>query len=98
MKWLTSFLQNRSHEVVVEGTNSSSCNVTSGVPQGSVLGQVLFLMYINDIGLSVHSEIRLFADDICDRPRENRPSSHLVLIVEIPVLKVLISITSLCSC
>ena len=35
---------------------------------------------------------------ICDRPRENRPSSHLVLIVEIPVLKVLISITSFCSC
>ena len=35
---------------------------------------------------------------ICDRPQENRPSSHLVLIVEIPVLKVLISITSFCSC
>ena len=35
---------------------------------------------------------------ICDRPRENRPSSHLVLIVEIPVLKVLISITSFCWC
>ena len=36
--------------------------------------------------------------DICDRPRENRPSSHLVLIVEIPVLKVLTSITSFYSC
>ena len=35
---------------------------------------------------------------ICDRPRENRPSSHLGMIVEIPVLKVVISITSFCSC
>ena len=36
--------------------------------------------------------------DNCDRPRENRPSSHLGMIVEIPVLKVVISITSFCSC
>ena len=35
---------------------------------------------------------------ICDLPRENRPSSHLVMIVEIPVLKFLISVTSFCSC
>ena len=35
---------------------------------------------------------------ICDLPRENRPSSHLVMIVEIPVLKFLIGITSFCSC
>ena len=36
--------------------------------------------------------------DICDRPRENRPSSHLGMIVEIRVLKIVISITSFCSC
>ena len=35
---------------------------------------------------------------ICDLPRENRPSSHLVMIVEIPVLKFLIGVTSFCSC
>ena len=43
-------------------------------------------------------DLKLSTCIICDRPRENRPSSHLVLIVEIPVLKVLISITSFCSC
>ena len=35
---------------------------------------------------------------ICDLPRENRPSSHLVMIVEIPILKILIGLTSFCSC
>ena len=35
---------------------------------------------------------------ICDRPQENRPSFHLVMIVEIPVLKFLIGVTSFCSC
>ena len=42
--------------------------------------------------------ISINCPDICDRPRENRPSSHLGMIVEIPVLKVVISITSFCSC
>ena len=53
LNWLTSFLQNRSQEVIVEGMNSSSCNVTSGVPQGSVLGPVIFLMHVDDINLNI---------------------------------------------
>ena len=72
-------MQNRSQEVVVEGINSTSCNVTSGVPQGSVLGPVLFLMYINDIGLNIHSEIRLFADDILLYRPIRTPNDHLQL-------------------
>ena len=64
---------------MVEWINSSSCNVTSGVPQGSVLGTVLFLMYINDIGLSIHSEIRLFADDILLYHPIRTPDDHAYL-------------------
>ena len=79
LNWFTLFLQNRSQEVIVEGMNSSSCNVTSGVPQGSVLGPVLFLMHVNDIGLNIHGEIRLFADDIFLYQPIRTPDDHLQL-------------------
>ena len=61
--WITSFLSNRSQSVVLDGEHSDSCPVLSGVPQGSVLGPCLFLMYINDMPNSIKSNIRLFADD-----------------------------------
>ena len=62
-KWVCSLLQNRSQSVVVDGHASSSCPVTSGVPQGSVIGPILFLVYINDLPDSVLSKTRMFADD-----------------------------------
>ena len=49
--------------MVVEGTSSAELDVTSGVPQGSVLGPCLFLHYINGIAQSLTSTVRLFADD-----------------------------------
>ena len=63
LSWISDFLHGRSQRVVIDGENSSSCPVTSGVPQGSVLGPILFLLYINDIGDNISSQIRLFADD-----------------------------------
>ena len=57
------FLYNCTRRVVADGTCSSLCRVTSEVLQGSVLGPVLFLIYINDITLNIHSQLRPFADD-----------------------------------
>ena len=62
-EWLHSFLTNRSHHVRIPGGVSKSDNVLSGVPQGTVLGPVLFLVLISDISNNVDSNITSFADD-----------------------------------
>ena len=61
--WISHFLRNRTQRVVIEGHSSSVVPVSSGVPQGSVLGPLLFLVYINDLPTVVSSTSRLFADD-----------------------------------
>ena len=62
--WLTSFLTNRKQFVVVDGKKSRGEKVQSGVPQGTVLGPVLFIVYINDITQVIkNSYIKIFADD-----------------------------------
>ncbi|XP_076452206.1 uncharacterized protein LOC143287853 [Babylonia areolata] len=61
--WIKNFLKDRQQAVVVEGTRSDLLPVESGVPQGSVLGPSLFLLYINDLPDGIKSKIRLFADD-----------------------------------
>ena len=63
LAWIESFLSNRSQRVVVDGEFSDTAPVTSGVPQGSVLGPILFLLFINDMPDCVQSRCRLFADD-----------------------------------
>ena len=63
LQWLKSYISNRQQFAHVNGKNSTIQNITCGVPQGSVLGPLLFLIYTNDIGNSTESKIRLFADD-----------------------------------
>ena len=57
------FLDNRQQSVITNGINSSTIPVSSDVPQGSVLGHILFLAYINDLPEQVRPRVRLFADD-----------------------------------
>jgi hypothetical protein len=62
--WLKGFLLSRTQRVCVDGEHSESSCVLSGVPQGTVLGPLLFLLYINDMPEMVHDDgISLFADD-----------------------------------
>ncbi len=65
--WFTSYLTNRKQKVVLDGHSSSTANVTSGVPQESILGPLLFSLYIDPltrIPLSPGSQLLLYADDI----------------------------------
>ena len=63
LDWIAAYLSGRSQRVIVNGKLSASCPVSSGIPQGSVLGPVLFLCFINDLPEEVTSEVKLFADD-----------------------------------
>ena len=60
---LRNFLTNRKQRVVIRGIHSDWSPVTSGVPQGTILGPILFLINVNDIPEVVKSTIKLFADD-----------------------------------
>ena len=74
VRWVSSFLTGRTQRVVVDGNTSSEAAVLSGVPQGTVLGTLLFLVFINDIIQGSSSSIRLFAD-VCLVNREIRSKS-----------------------
>ena len=63
LNWIQSFLIGRTQYVVLDGESSEEVKVTSGVPQGSVLGPLLFRLYINDLSENIQSQVRLFADD-----------------------------------
>ena len=63
IKWLEEFLTNRRQSVIVDGVKSNPTRVISGVPQGTVLGPLLFIIMINDICINIQSEIFSFADD-----------------------------------
>ena len=62
-QWISSWLSGRSQEVVLDGHASDPVPVLSGVPKGSVLGPILFLIFINDLLDNIKSSVCLFADD-----------------------------------
>lgn len=63
LRCIQDFLSNRQQCVALEGVKSKYIHVTSGVPQGSVLGPILFSAFINDLSNCINSKVRLFADD-----------------------------------
>ena len=66
LDWLKDYLTDRQQRVIINGEYSDWGNIEAGVPQGSVLGPLLFLIFINDITYVIkHCKIRLFADDMC---------------------------------
>ena len=75
LQWFTDYLDNRKQPVVLPGTALSWTFLKAGIPLGSILGPLLFLLYINDIVENIHSSIRLFADD----------TSLLYIIVDDPI-------------
>ena len=63
LKWIANYIPNRCQKVVLNGQESPIMSTNSGVPQGSILASLLFLIFINDIDVSINSDMFIFADD-----------------------------------
>ena len=78
-KWIEDFLLQRNQQVVVNGVKSLVALILSGIPQGSVLGPLLFICFINDTSEVVQSSIQMFADDTkIFRTVNNPEQTHLL--------------------
>ena len=89
LRWVQSYLTERRQFVVVEGSCSPTLQVVSGVPQGSVLGPLLFVIYLNDVAdcISGGSKINLFADDIALYRIITNPDDYLTLQADVNAIK-----------
>ena len=77
--WTKAWLSNRTQQILLDGITSSSVAVTAGVPQGTVLGPLMFLLYINDINTNIKSPLRIFADDCLLYRVINSPEDTIIL-------------------
>ena len=90
LDWMKDFLQGRQMRTVIRGTASENREVTSGVPQGSVLAPIMFIVYVNDLGenLSKYSYINMFADDAKIQRRVKNAGSCKALQEDINKIKI----------
>ena len=65
VKWFQSYLSNRRFMVNLENSFSEVSSISCGMPQGSILGPLLFWIYVNDMPMAVKCDLRLYADDTC---------------------------------
>ena len=86
--WIKSFLLGRTQAVVLEGESSEEVPVNSGVPQGSVLGPLLFVLYINDLSHDIQSQLKLFANDTAVYLTVRNNSDSDILQVDLDSLKI----------
>ena len=94
LSWVCNYLTNRKQHVVVGGESSQDTTVLSGVPQGSVLGPLLFLIYIDDVSglvLSAGSTLNLYADDMLLYKPVGRPEDFNRLQIDIDHIRVWVS-------
>ncbi|KAF2365234.1 Reverse transcriptase domain [Trinorchestia longiramus] len=77
-QWIQNLLTGRTQRVVIHDQASDPALVTSGIPQGSVLGPLLFIIYINDLDVGIISKINKFADDtkLCYRAFTERDNNY----------------------
>ena len=101
LDWFNSYLCNRTQKVMCNDILSSTSCIKAGVPQGSVLGPLLFILYVNDVSKNMLSFCRLFADDNCIQYSSQNVScignniNHDLLVLEQWSSKWLLTLTQL---
>ena len=86
IRWMKSYLSERKMKTVIRGVSSEWAEVESGVPQGSVLAPLMFLIYVNDLPVGVKSYINLFADDAKIMSQVKTPEDCLTLQQDLDII------------